>query len=135
MSDSDSNYVLSWTSKGLSNESMKPPTTLNNNLYPNLYYQGTETIVSFPGVRFKKDKVTFNHGKIVNIYIVYKLIKLSNIYKNNNLTTENALFGAVSLSKNADVDKYKYFGYALAFDKRGSFSFPGGGYGLNIIIF
>ena len=135
MSDSDSNYVLSWTSKGLSNESMKPPTTLNNNLYPNLYYQGTETIVSFPGVRFKKDKVTFNHGKIVNIYIVYKLIKLSNIYKNNNLTTENALFGAVSLTKNADVDKYKYFGYGLTFDKRGSFSFPGGGYGLNIIIF
>ena len=68
--DSDSNHVLSCTSKGLSNESMKPSTTLNNNLYPNLYYQGTETIVSFPGVRFKKDKVTFNHGKIVNIYIV-----------------------------------------------------------------
>ena len=83
----------------------------------------------------KQDKVTFNHGKIVNIYIVYKLIKLSNIYKNNNLTTENALFGAVSLTKNSDVDKYKYFGYGLAFDKRGSFSFPGGGYGLNIIIF
>ena len=81
MSDSDSNDILSWTSKGLSNEIIKPPTTPNNNLYPNLYYQGTKTIVSFPGAYLKQDKVTFNHGKIVNIYIVYKLIKLSNIYK------------------------------------------------------
>ena len=135
MSDSDSNHVLSWTSKGLSNESIEPPTTLNDNLYLNLYYKGTKTIASFPVARLKKDKVAFNHGKIVTIYTVYKLIKLSNIYKNNNLTIENALFGAVSLTKNADVDKYKYSGYGLAFDKRGSFSFSGGGYGLNVIIF
>ena len=118
----------------MSNENVKLPKTPNNNLYSNLYYQGTKTIVSFPGVCLKQDKVTFNHGKIVNIYIVYKLIKLSNIYKNNNLTTENALFGAVSLTKNADVDKYKYSGYGLTFDKRGSFLFPGGGYGQNLII-
>ena len=39
------------------------------------------------------------------------------------------------MTKNADVDKYKHSGYGLAFDKRGSFSFPGGGYGLNAIIF
>ena len=39
------------------------------------------------------------------------------------------------MTKNADVDKYKYSGYGLAFDKRGSFSFPGGGYGKNVIIF
>ena len=116
----------------MSNESIKPPTTPSNNHYSNLYYQGTKTIVSFPGVCLKQDKVTFNHGKIVNIYIVYKLIKLSNIYKNNNLTIENALFGAVSLTKNADVDKYKYSGYGLAFDKRGSFLFPGSGYGQNV---
>ena len=67
VSDSDSNHVLSWKSKGLSNESIKPPTTLTDNLYQNLYYQGTKTIVSFPVARLKKDKVTFNHGKIVTI--------------------------------------------------------------------
>ena len=113
MSDSDSNDVLSWTSKGLSNEVIKPPTTPNNNLYPNSYYQGTKTIVTFPGAYLKQDKVTFNHGKILNIYIVYKLIKLSNIYKNNNVTIANALFGAVSSTKNADVGKCKYSGCGL----------------------
>ena len=127
--------MLSCTFKGWSIESIKPPTTPNNNLTPNLYYQGTKTIASFPGACLRQDKVTFNHGKIVNIYIVYKLMKLSNIYKNNNLTIENALFGAVSLTKNADVDKYKYSGYGITFDKRGGFPFPGGGYGQNIMIF
>ena len=135
MNDSSFHHFLSWTFKGWSIESIKPPTTPNNNLTPNLYYQGTKTIVSFPGACLRQDKVTFNHGKIVNIYIVYKLIKLSNIYKNNNLTIENALFGAVSLTKNADVDKYKYSGYGIAFDRKGSFSFPGGGYGQNVTIF
>ena len=71
----------------------------------------------------------------MKIYIVYKLTKLSNIYKNNNLTAKNALFGAVSLTKNADVDKYKYSGYGIAFDGKGRFSFPGGGDGQNVIIF
>ena len=35
-------YVLSWTSKGLSNESIKPPTTSDNNLTPILNYYGTK---------------------------------------------------------------------------------------------
>ena len=36
-------YVLSWQSKGLSNESIKPPTTTNNSLTPELNYYGTKT--------------------------------------------------------------------------------------------
>ena len=43
--------------------------------------------------------------------------------------------GAVSLAKNADVDKYKYSGYGIAFDRAGSFSFPCGGYDQNVTIF
>ena len=35
-------YVLSWTCKGLSNESIKPPTASNNILNPTLYYRGTK---------------------------------------------------------------------------------------------
>ena len=130
---SGSNSVLSWTCKGLSYESIKPPTVPN--LTPELYYCGSKTIVSFPGPCLKQNKVTFNHGKIVNIYIVYRLIKLSNPYKNNNLTVKNALFGAVTLTKNADIDKYKYSGYGIAFDKKSSFSLPNGENGQNVIIF
>ena len=50
-------------------------------------------------------------------------------------TLKNCLFGAVTLTKNADIDKYKYSGYGIGFDRRGSFSFPGGGFGQNVIIF
>ena len=34
-----------------------------------------------------------------------------------------------------DIDKYRYSGYGIEFDRRSSFSFPGGGFGQNIIIF
>ena len=43
--------------------------------------------------------------------------------------------GAVTLTKNADIKKYGYSGYGIGFDRRGSFLFPGGGYGQNILIF
>ena len=45
------------------------------------------------------------------------------------------LFGAVSLTKNADIDKYKYSGYEIGFDRYGSFSFPGTGLGRKVMIF
>ena len=53
----------------------------------------------------------------------------------NDPTLKNSLFGAVTLTKNADIDKYRYSGYGIGFDRRGSFSFPGGGFGQNVIIF
>ena len=49
MSDSNSHYVLLWTSKGLSSESIKPPTAPNNKLIPELYYQGTKQLYLFLG--------------------------------------------------------------------------------------
>ena len=45
------------------------------------------------------------------------------------------LFGAVTLIKNEDFDKYGYSGYGIGFDRRSSFSFPGGGFGQNVLIF
>ena len=45
------------------------------------------------------------------------------------------MFGAVTLTKNTDIDKYKYSGYGIGFDWRSSFSFPSGGFGQNVLIF
>ena len=45
------------------------------------------------------------------------------------------MFGALSLSINANIDKYKYSGYGIGFDRHGSFSFPGTELGRNVIIF
>ena len=42
---------------------------------------------------------------------------------------KNCLLGAVTLTKNADIDKNKYSGYSTGFDRKGSFSFPGTGLG------
>ena len=39
-------YVLTWQSKGLSDESIKPPTTSDNSLNPELNYYGTKTRVN-----------------------------------------------------------------------------------------
>ena len=47
----------------------------------------------------------------------------------NDPTLKNYLFGSVTLSKNADIDKYGYSSYEIGFDRKSSFSFPGGGYG------
>ena len=48
---------------------------------------------------------------------------------------ENCLFGAVTLTKNADIERYKYSGYGTGFDRKGSFSFSNGGYGQNVLTF
>ena len=61
----------------------------------------------------KQDKVTYNHGPIVNIYIVYIL---SPTTKDSSVTLQNCLFSAVKLTKSADIDKCKYSGYGIGFD-------------------
>ena len=50
-------------------------------------------------------------------------------------TLEFCLFGAVTLTKNTNIDKYGYSGYGIGFDRRSSFSFPGSGFGQNILFF
>ena len=46
---------------------------------------------------------------------------------------ENCLFGAVILTKHADIHLYKYSGYGIGFDRKGEFSF-GNGFRGNVII-
>ena len=126
-------YIYYWQSKGLSDERINSITASNYSVTPFLDYYGTKTRVEFSGSCLKQDKVTFNHGKIVNIYIVYEISKSINI--SDYLTLENCLFGAVSLTKNAEIDRCGYSGYGIGFDRHGSFSFPGTGLGRNVIIF
>ena len=39
------------------------------------------------------------------------------------------------MTKNTDIDKYGYSGYGIRFYRRSSFSFLGGGFGQNVLIF
>ena len=56
-------YVLSWQSKGLSNKSIKPPTTSNNSLNPRLGYYGTKVRVQFTKSCLKESNHIFTHKK------------------------------------------------------------------------
>ena len=130
-STNDSN-ILSWKSKGLSDESIKPPSRSNKMLNPSLDYIGTKARVKFNGDCLKKEKITFNQVKIVNIYIVYETERSVNI--SSYPTLENCLFGAVKLTKHVDIDQYKYYGYGIGFDRKWFFS-TGDEVGRNVIIF
>ena len=130
----NTNYISLRKSKGLSNEIIKPCITSHNKLAPALSYIGNKTRVEFDESGLKQDRITITHGKIVNIYIVYE-IDLWNYVNSSDPALGNSLFCAVKLVKNADIDKYKYFVYDIAFDMKGTFLFPTGGFGQNVIIF
>ena len=96
-------------------------------------YYGTKTRVKFTESCLKQPKASFTHKNVVNIYIVYELGASSS--HDDDPALKNSLFGAVTLTKNADIDKYQYSGYAIGFDRKSSFSFANGGFGPNVIIF
>ena len=68
----NTDYVSSWRSKGLSAETFKPPTTSDNSLTPALSYD-TKTRVKFTGSCLKQPNISYTHGKVVKIHIVYEL--------------------------------------------------------------
>ena len=117
----NTDYVSSWNSKGLSSVSIKPPSTSDNSLTPVLNYYGTRIRVKFVGSCLKQRKISYTHGKVGNIYIVYKLGAPSSHDKDP--TLKKCLFGAVTLTKNADVDKDGYSGYGIGFDRNQTFHF------------
>ena len=50
----NTDYISSWKSEGLSAESIKPPTTSDNSLTPALNYYGTKLKVKFTGSCLKQ---------------------------------------------------------------------------------
>ena len=129
----NTDYVSSWKSKGLSAEIIKPPATADNSLTPTLSYYGTKTKAKFDGSCLKQPKPSYTHATIVNTYIVYELDASSS--HSDDPTLKNCLFGEVTLTKNTYTDKYRHSGYAIGFDRKSTFSFPGGRFGQNVIIF
>ena len=81
---------------------------------------------------YSKKRVTYSHKKVVNLYVVYEITNFLGI--NSHPTLTNTLFGAVKLTKNADIDKYKHSGYGIGFDGKG-FYLIGNEIGRNVIIF
>ena len=105
-----------WRPKGLSDKTIKPPTTSDNSLTPLIYFPGYKVRLKSNGVYLKQPKISYTHGTIVNIYIVYELGASGS--NDNHPTLKTCLFGAVTLTKKADVDKYRYSGYGIGFGRR-----------------
>ena len=95
----NTDYISSWKSKGLSAECIKPPITSDNSLTPELSYYDYNIKIKFTGSCLKQSKITYTHKKVVNIYIVYELGASSS--HSDYPTLKNCLFGAVALTKNA----------------------------------
>ena len=87
----------------MSDERLNSNTASNYTITPELRFYGTKTRVEFNGSCLMQDKVTYNHEKIVSICIVYEIRKNYNI--SSYPTLKNCLFGAVTLTKNADIDQ------------------------------
>ena len=125
-----SGKISGFRPKGIYNEVTKPP---NNPLAPEKGPVGTNMHLKFDGSCLKTTEKYYFYPKLteLNIYIVYEL---SSNLNNFDLPLENCLFGAVRLTKNADIDNYKYLVYGTGFDSRGTFLFPDGSFAQNVII-
>ena len=64
-------YILSWKSKGLSDETIKPYATTNNSLTPLIDHYDTRITLKFNGSCLKQaNKLIYDYGHKVNFYIV-----------------------------------------------------------------
>ena len=63
----------------MSDESIKPSFTSIEIINLSALYVGTKARVKFNGGCVKQEKISFDHGKIVNTYTVYEIDKSVNI--------------------------------------------------------
>ena len=112
-------YISSWKSKGLSDKTITPYATSDNSLTPLIDHYGSKVRVKFKDCLKQSNKLTYEYWSRVNIYIVYELGASSS--NDNDPTLQNCLFGAVTLTKNVDIEQYGYSGYGNGFDRRTSF--------------
>ena len=57
---------------------------------------------------------------MINIYCVYQIDPIAST-RDDTFTVQNALFGAMEITKNADTSKYNYKRYGICFDEGGTF--------------
>ena len=94
-------------------------TASNYSITQELRFYGTKRRVEFNERCLKQDKARHDPRAIVNIYILYEISKNYNI--SNYPTLKNCLFGAVSLTENADFDQYKILAMILDLIEKQSF--------------
>ena len=113
-------------------ESIKSHSAPNKILDCSLDYLGSKVKLKFNESCLKQGKITFTHGTLGKVYIVYEINQNYNI--SSYPTQENCYFSAVKLTKNINIYEYKYSAYGIGFDRKGKFSVDNG-FACNVIIF
>ena len=91
-------YILSWKSKGLSAQTSAPYATSDNSLTPVIHPYGTIVRLKLNKSCLKQpNKLTYDYGHKVNVYIVYALGASGS--SSSDPTLKNCLFGAVTFTK------------------------------------
>ena len=127
--------ITKWKSTGIFNSDLNVSSSVTANSMPFLENNGRMN-VNFNGYYLAQNKAIHpSNNKVVNIYIVYDLGFINN-YKISVYTIQNALFGAMKITKNATNNpKNKYKRYGICFDSGSKFSKGNITNGKNVIIF
>ena len=114
--------ILEWKPKAIydsSNKNVLDSVQNTKTVSPNIKNINGQLYVSFNDNYFEQDPITISNN-VINIYVVYKLDPISST-RNTDYTIQNALFGAMKITKNTDSSKNNYPGYGLCFDEGGEF--------------
>ena len=128
--------ILEWKPKDIydnSNKNVLNSVQNTKNVAPDIKNINGQLYVSFNGNYFIQDPIT-TPNNVINIYCVYQLDPISST-RGTTFTIQNALLGAIKITKNPDTSKYNYKGYGICFDEGRTFSKGNINNGRNVIIF
>ena len=136
--------ILEWEPNDIydnSNRNVLNSVQNTKNVAPDIKNINGQLYVFFNGNYFIQDPITIPNN-VINIYIVYKLDQIS-LTRNTDYTIQNALFGAMKITKNAtNNSKNNSKGFGICFDERIQFthtiaegSFAHTTNGRNVLIF
>ena len=127
--DFTTNKISAWKSTGIFNRSSNSKYFTSSNMnavgdasgnLPDLKNDDTMNVY-LSGNHFQQNVASIpNNGNVINIYCVYKLDPIAS-NRDNTFTIQNALFGAMQITKNTDTSTYNYKGYGICFDEGGQF--------------
>ena len=112
------NRISAWKSAGIfnyfDNSNMNAVGDTSGNK-PDLKMDGRMRVY-LSGNYFKQDKTCIpNNNNAINICYVYKLDPIASS-RDTTFTIQNALFGAMQITKTAETSKYDYKGYGICFN-------------------
>ena len=118
-----SHGILEWKPKNIYDPSNKNVLNSVQNIKlisPNIKNYGKGLHVFFCGNYFQQDIIVIPNN-VINIYCIYELDPID-FSRNNKLTIQSALFGAIEITKSANTSKYIYKGYGICFDESEEFT-------------